>query len=209
MATKASTMIEVLNKRKEIETYLTNLSIQKIDEPITRAVDLNNSSAEKNTTTAQPIGISKSVPSELKMGGKLEAIGLAPNKTNGYNFNAADSQYVVVVLDKVDAIFASEAKNAFNRFNRETTSNQNIVLNTMPLNGQYQFIMMGPFINAADAIGYISKTKPFAKSRIIPWLSAEKYSFTIISNKNLTKLIDTKDIPAYQKFIREIFSDVF
>jgi len=209
MATKASTMIEVLNKRKEIETYLTNLSIEKTNDPITRAVDLNNNSVEKNTTTAQPIGITKAVTSELKMGGKLEAIGLAPNKTNGYNFNAADSQYVVVVLDKVDAIFASEAKNAFNRFNRETTSNQNIVLNTMVLNAQYQFIMMGPFINAADAIGYISKSTPFAKSRIIPWLSAEKYSFTIISNKNLIKLIDTKDIPAYQKFIREIFPDVF
>ena len=79
----------------------------------------------------------------------------------------------------------------------------------MVLNAQYQFIMMGPFINAADAIGYISKSTPFAKSRIIPWLSAEKYSFTIISNKNLIKLIDTKDIPAYQKFIREIFPDVF
>jgi hypothetical protein len=116
---------------------------------------------------------------------------------------------VVVVLDKVDAIFASEAKNAFNRFNRETASNQNIVLNAMVLNTQYQFIMMGPFINAAAAIDYISKSKPFAKSRIIPWLSAEKYSFTIISNKNLTILKETKDITAYQKFIREIFPDIF
>ena len=209
MATKAATMIEVLNKRKEIETYLTNLSIETTNEPITRAVDLNNSSAEKNITTAQPIGISKSVQSELKVGGKLEAIGLAPNKTNGYVFNAADSQWVVVVLDKVDAIFASEGKNAFNRFNRETASNQNINLNAMALNTQYQFIMMGPFINAAVAMEYIGKTKPFAKSRIIPWLSAEKYSFTMISNKNLTILKETKDITAYQKFIREIFPDVF
>ncbi len=209
MATKAATMIEVLNKRKEIETYLTNLSIETTNEPITRAVDLNNSSAEKNITTAQPISISKSVQSELKVGGKLEAIGLAPNKTNGYVFNAADSQWVVVVLDKVDAIFASEGKNAFNRFNRETASNQNINLNAMALNAQYQFIMMGPFINAAVAMEYIGKTKPFAKSRIIPWLSAEKYSFTMISNKNLTILKGTKDITAYQKFIREIFPDVF
>ncbi len=209
MATKAATMIEVLNKRKEIETYLTNLSIETTNEPITRAVDLNNSSAEKNITTAQPIGISKSVQSELKVGGKLEAIGLAPNKTNSYVYNAADSQWVVVVLDKVDAIFASEGKNAFNRFNRETASNQNINLNAMALNTQYQFIMMGPFINAAVAMEYIGKTKPFAKSRIIPWLSAEKYSFTMISNKNLTILKETKDITAYQKFIREIFPDVF
>jgi len=209
MAIKAATMIEVLNKRKEIESYLTNLSIEKTDEPITRAIDLNNSSAEKNNIKAQPIGITKALPTELKVGGKLEAIGLAPNNTNGYIFNATDSQWVVVVLDKVDAIFASEAKNAFNRFNRETASNQNIVLNAMVLNTQYQFIMMGPFINAAAAIDYISKSKPFAKSRIIPWLSAEKYSFTIISNKNLTILKETKDITAYQKFIREIFPDIF
>ncbi|MEI6585055.1 MAG: hypothetical protein WCL56_03170 [Sediminibacterium sp.] len=209
MATKATTMIEVLNKRKEIETYLTNLSIEKTDEPITRAVDLNNSSAEKNITSAAPIGINKSVQSEMKVGGKLEALGLAPNKTNGYVFNAADSQWVVVVLDKVDAIFASEGKNAFNRFNRETGSSENIALNAMALNAQYQFIMMGPFINAAVAMDYIGKTKPFAKSRIIPWLSAEKYSFTMISNKNLTILKETKDIAAYEKFIREIFPDVF
>lgn len=209
MATKAATMIEVLNKRKEIESYLTNLSTEKTDEPITRAIDLNNSSAEKNNINAQPIGITKALPNELKVGGKLEAIGIAPNKTNGYIFNAADSQWVAVVLDKVDAIFASEAKNAFNRFNRETAINQNIVLNAMVLNTQYQFIMMGPFINAAAAVDYISKSKPFAKSRIIPWLSAEKYSFTIISNKNLTILKETKDITAYQKFIREIFPDIF
>ena len=208
IATKAATMIEVLNKRKEIEAYLTNLTIEKIDEPITRGIDLNSRSAEKNTT-ATTIGITKSAPTELKVSGKLEAIGLAPNKTNGYTFHAADSQWVVVVLDKVDAIFASEGKNAFNRFNRETASNQTIQLSAMVLNAQYQFIMMGPFMNAAEAIGYISKIKPFAKSRIIPWLSAEKYSFTIISNKNLTLLKETKDISAYQKFIREIFPDVF
>ncbi|TMP36333.1 hypothetical protein CWB97_22815, partial [Pseudoalteromonas citrea] len=46
MAKKARTMIDALNRRKEIEDYLTNLQIDKPEEIPTRNVELN----ETNTT---------------------------------------------------------------------------------------------------------------------------------------------------------------
>ncbi len=42
LAAKATTMIDVLKRRAEIENYLTNLTLDKKDEPTTRGVDLNS-----------------------------------------------------------------------------------------------------------------------------------------------------------------------
>lgn len=206
---KATTMINVLKRRKEIENYLTNLTIEKQEETIIRPVDLDTSNTIKTKVPFKSEALIKQTPKELKVTEKVAPVKPAIIASSGYSFNAADSQYVALFLDNVDAIFASEGKNAFNRYNRENYYNQPITMGSVVITAQQQLILMGPFANAAEAVGYINKTKPMAATRIIPWLAANKYRFTIISNSNLNILKNSKDIAAYHSFMHGIFPDIF
>jgi outer membrane protein assembly factor BamD (BamD/ComL family) len=135
---------------------------------------------------------------------------IAPKVDNKkYTFNASDTQYVVVMLNNVDPIFVTEGRNAFNRYNQDTYSDQRIGISNRRINTQYTFIMLGPFANAREAITYIDRTRPLAATRIVPWLTADKYSFSMISNANMNVLIDTQDIEGYHTFIQQVFPDKF
>jgi Tfp pilus assembly protein PilF/outer membrane protein assembly factor BamD (BamD/ComL family) len=126
-----------------------------------------------------------------------------------FTFVAADPQYVVVLLDKVDPVYASEAKNAFNRYNRERFSNQVINLSSLQLDERYHLVLEGPFNDANAAVDYIDKVKPITSGRIIPWLTADRYSFIIISNANLQLLQNNKDMNAYKQLLKKAFPDKF
>ena len=210
MSVKAATMVDVLNRRKEIETYLTNLKIERPEEDAVRQIDLDTLATVKTAVPFVSGSTVKQTPKEIKAPGIITP-NLKPLTitNNGYSFNPADTQYVAVILVKVDGIFASEGKNAFNRYNRDSYNNQKLSATASVISNQEQLILIGPFANAGDAMGYLNKTKPMAASRIIPWLAPEKYSFTIISNPNLNILLNNKDIGAYKTFMHGIFPDIF
>ncbi len=130
-------------------------------------------------------------------------------RKSGYSFNVTDTQFVAVVLEKVDPIFVTESRNAFSRFNQERFAADRITIGTQKIGDQFEFLLFGPFPNAGDAMGYIDKTRPLTASRIMPWLTADKYSFLIISGNNLRVLMETKDMAAYRAFMHEVFPDKF
>lgn len=136
-------------------------------------------------------------------------ITAAPVLNKTYRFAAGDTQYVAVVLNNVDPIFISEGRNAFNRYNQENYAEQHVEVFNRRIDNQYSFLMFGPFVNAAAAITYIDRVRPLARSRIIPWLTPDKYRFTIISNPNMDILTGTLDIEGYFKFMHEVFPDKF
>ena len=243
LAEKASTMIDVLKRRSQIENYLTNLNVERPMEIIERGVDLNSTNAQAANNNKKDTTLN--IPGKIQAGPK-DLADLSNTKTvstaavikkdsvssmpkmpmarldisntvkgsgvndNNYVFNAADTQYVVVVLDKVDPIFISEGRNAFNRYNGEIYSGpQKLDMSIRKINAQYQFLMIGPFANAREAITYIDKTKPLAKSRIIPWLAPDKYSFSMISNYNMKILVSKEDVEGYHIFIQQVFPDKF
>ncbi len=210
MSDKAAIMVDVLHRRKEIESYLTNLTIERPEEEAIRQIDIDTIATVKTAVPFQSGATIKQTPKELKLPGiaapSIKPINIAKD---GYSFNPADSQYVAVILTKVDGIYASEGKNAFNRYNRDNFSNQKLGINASAVSNQEQLILIGPFANAGDAVGYLNKTKPLAASRIVPWLAADKYGFTIISGPNLTLLLAKKDIAAYKTFMHGIFPDIF
>jgi tetratricopeptide (TPR) repeat protein len=210
MSDKAAIMVDVLHRRKEIEAYLTNLKIEKPEEEAIRQIDIDTIATVKTAVPFQSGSTVKQTPKELKLPGiaapTVKPITIAKD---GFSFNPADSQYVAVVLTKVDGIYASEGKNAFNRYNRDNYNNLKLGINASAVTNQQQLILIGPFVNAGEAVGYLNKTKPLAASRIIPWLAADKYSFTIISSSNLSLLLVNKDIAAYKTFMHGIFPDIF
>ncbi len=209
IAEKAKTMLEVLSKRAEIEAYLTNLIVERPVEVIERKIDLN-------TTDAQDLPVVAKAPTIVKVPEKVAPnlpITAAPITKiiapETFEFNAADSQYVAIALYKVDPIFVSEARNAFNRFNQERYYGQKLPINIIRVNETEQLLLMGPFVNAAEASTYTDKNKSLAASRIMPWLTADKYSFSIISPKNLALLRKKGETTTYWQLVRNLFPDKY
>jgi len=209
IAEKAKTMLEVLGKRAEIETYLTNLTVERPVEVVERKIDLN-------ATDAQDLPVVSKAPTVVKVPEKVTPnlpITAAPivkiTAPESYDFNAADSQYVAIALYKVDPIFVSEARNAFNRFNQERYYGQKLPISVIRVNETEQILLMGPFLNAAEASTYTDKNKSLAASRIMPWLTPDKYSFSIISPKNLALLRKKGETTTYWQLVRSLFPDKY
>lgn len=171
--------------------------------------NLSNTTAVNTALQSKKDSALPMVPKELKTK-EITTVNKPVTFSNKvYSFNPADTQYVVVMMENVDPIFITESRNAFNRFNQERFGDQHIDINNRRINGQVQFLMFGPFMNAGDAVSYIDKTRPVTSSRIIPWLTADKFSFSIISNANMEVLINTQDVTGYRAFMHGIFPDKF
>jgi len=210
MAKKATAMIDVLSRRKEIESYLTNLQINRPEELPTRNVELNETNTTKISSSKKDSIIA---PTNKQLTTTAPIITMtAPvvaSKIEQYTFNATDTQFVVVALKNVDPIYGSEGRNAFNRFNQERYYPKRIPIELSSVNDSTQYLLIGPFTNAAEATTYIDQTKPITSQRIVPWLSAEKYRFYIISSANLSLLRKKKDTGAYEAWLHSLFPDKF
>ena len=120
-----------------------------------------------------------------------------------FTFNSEVPHFAVVILNKVDVVFGNEARNAFNRFNKEKFYNQPLEVVNLNLDPENKLLLIGNFVNAQGAIEYLQKTKPVAGKEIIPWLKADKYSFTIVSQQNLDLLKSNLKLEEYRKFIEQ------
>jgi len=123
------------------------------------------------------------------------------NKSKVFTYQPMEMHYAVVLLNKVDQVFGNEAKNAFARYNREKYYNVPLEINVIPLNADVKMVVIGTFANVQDAVDYVQKAKPSAPIEIVPWLKADKYSFSLISQSNLQLLQENHDLTGYQKFL--------
>ena len=209
LAEKAATMIDVLKRRKQIEDYLTKLEIEREEEPVTRAVDL-----EDNTTTVVEPKKEKKKEVETKKAPEVKdkEVGTTTKvevKKNAYTFIPTEQQYVIIVFNKVDNIFIKEAKNAFERFNKQKFYNKKIDVQQYQLDEENSILLFGIFENAGKAIDYYKVLKPQAASSLISWIPETKYKYSIISYPNFTTLKETKNIAEYINFIQQVLPDQF
>jgi tetratricopeptide (TPR) repeat protein len=214
---KATTLIDVLGKRKEIEDYLTNLEVKKSDDGSTTVpttpkpviTPSNNSNTSKPVTTATTKdSAAVSTPANVLVPKKDSSTTAKPVSVD-FNVKMDDAHFVAILLDKVDEVYIGEARNAFNRFNKEKYYNQKIDIITIQLDDRYHLLLQGPFKDVPTAHDYVDKTKPQTSSRIVPWLAADKYSYIIISQANLDILSNNKKIDEYRSLLKQLFADKY
>lgn len=148
----------------------------------------------------------------LRLAERADSLRMAnrPRISNAlYSENPAEPHYAVLVLNKVDPVYATEARNAFNRYHRETYGNNKIDITTLSLNDDIKLILLNNLENANAALDYISKTKKVSQTEIIPWLTPQKYSFVMITGSNLEILKNTKDLTAYTSFLKQLYPAIF
>ncbi|HEY9341406.1 MAG TPA: tetratricopeptide repeat protein [Hanamia sp.] len=207
---KAATMIDVLSRRDSIENYLTNLQIERAkedsqvvvfdDTKVSRNVQLPTDNNNIQPTVA-PVTPEKAVINPEKK--------LPPPVSNAtFNFDPNVPQNVVIVLNKVDPVYSSEARSAFVRYNREKFNSLNLQIVKDTLDKDRTLLIFSEFLNADAAIAYRERIKKDAASEI-SWLPADKYSFYIISNTNLELLKENKKLQDYIDLLNEKYPGKF
>ena len=207
LKSKAQTLIDVLSRRKQIESYLSELEIARADED-----DKIIMPDEQNTQLKKQVPVTPSTP---KLTGiktlptrRDSSIQLPPSMISGaFKWQPGKPHYVIMILDKVDAVYVNETKNAYKRYNNSNNFSS-VVINKDTLDNQRSLLIFTTFENADDAIVYHDKIKKAAASQV-SWLQASKYSFMIINEDNLQLLKHNKDLENYKKLLNNQYPGKF
>ena len=200
LAVKAGTMINVLGRRAQIEEELTNLpspgpqAEEKKPADTLMAKPIIKTDTVTNKTTPPAIG-------NKKTNQPADTIAKKTVTPVPFTFNLNAPHYVMIILNKVDVVFGNEAKNAFFRYNRGKFYNKTFDISTVNLDADNKLLLIAPFATAQEAVDYVQQVKKVAASEIIPWLKADKYSFSIISSANLDILKANPDLSNYKRFL--------
>lgn len=207
LAAKATALIDVLTRRKEIETYLNKLEVTRVEEddkiliPIDQKIERKTIEADKKSEPKI-----KGLKSMVKM--KDSALSMLPGTFEGvFKWQPDKPHFVVMILKDVDPVYVNEAKVAFQRFNSSNNfSTKNIVKDA--LDTKNNLLVFSSFENAEDATSYLDKIKKVAPTQI-SWLAASKYMFIIIHEDNLNKLKSNKELDTYRKLLNNQYPGKF
>jgi tetratricopeptide (TPR) repeat protein len=211
MKEKAITMLDVLGRRDSIERYLTNLNVTraKADSQIVvfdNSKPVNQVQAPVTQTEKPKVENQKVVAGKAELNPEKKLA--PPVKKAGFEFDPLDSQNVVMVLTKVDPVYSSEARNAFNRFNSQSYATNQIQITKDTLDSERTLLVFSQFQDATEALKYLDKLKQAAPTQI-SWLPAQKYTFYIISDSNLQLLKENKNLQGYIDLLKNKYPAKF
>lgn len=210
MAAKATNLLNVLERRAQIEDELTKLVVKR-NEDTEPEKPANVYWVPNNTTTKQDSTKNTNSQNQNVVINKLQdSLKQKPTViATDYKFNAAEPHNVILILNKVDLMYANESKGAFDRFNKETYYNKTMYVSLSDFTADKRILIIKPFKNAADALDYILRTKPRTSSEIVPWLKPDKYMYLIATDSNLEILKASKDLDLYKGFLNQNFPGKF
>jgi tetratricopeptide (TPR) repeat protein len=215
MAAKAKNLLRVLNEREKIENYLRNLHVNRMaEDSIARLA--NAAALAKTIDSAEMKSKSLNMPSLKRDSSqivikKLDAQQLRAQAlfVSPYTWSPDKPQSVVLVMNKVDPVYVTESKNAFDRYDRENFYGKNFETSKESINDSVKLMIIHGFEDAAAALTYLDKAGNAAPREIIPWLPAGKYYFIIIDDQNLQILKANMDMQLYKRFLQVNVPDKF
>ena len=215
MASKAKNVLRVLNERERIENYLRNLKVTRLQDDsiakvtaVVQAKSVDSAAAlakAKALTTKMTKDSNQFVmkpPDLLQL--KAQSLFVSP-----FLWSPEKGQSIVLVMTRVDPVYVTESKNAFDRYNRENFNANNYITSRESLTDTTKMMIIQGFKNTSAALAYLKKAGAAAGREIIPWLPATKYFFILIDDYNLEILKANKNISLYQKFLNVYSPDQF
>ncbi len=206
---KAAIMISVLDRRDSIENYLTKLHVERAKED-SEIIVFDDTKISKNNPVPSNNNVVKKIapvtPEKAIINPEKQLPLAIKNAT--FTFDPNVPQYVVMVLNKVDPVYSSEARNAFTRYNREKFYALNLQITKDTLDSDRTLLIFSQFINADAANKYRDRLKSDAPTEI-SWLPANKYSFYIMSNTNLELLKENKNLQSYIDLLNKKYPGYF
>ncbi len=211
MSEKAATMIYVLNQRDSIESYLTNLKIERI-KPGAELKVFDDTKVERKIQKQGVVTTDKIPVKETVI---PQTVTIDPNKKlpapivrSGYNFDPNSNQNVIMILTKVDPVYNSEARNAFIRYNAQKHNRLGLKITRDTLDTDRALLKFSDSISAEEAIKYVDQIRKDAR-REVSWLPEDKYKFYIISDENLEILKSNKNLQDYLDLLHSRYPEKF
>jgi len=199
MKEKAGRLLNALSRRTEIEYYLKNLKITRAKDSEIVSTPRVYTGPKQGPVVVKPVAKDSSQPKAtvltpipVKAKDSLSVIA------DSFNVSTSAAYNVVMVMEKVDHSYATEARNAVANYDDENVYGQNIIAANDTLDTDHSLVVISSFKNADDAMAYYSKLKK-AAPEYLSWLPANKYSFLIITKNDLDLLKKNKDITGYRK----------
>ena len=212
LADKAKSLVDVLGRRSQIEEELRNLQIERPAEDTFTVTEVFRviRPEHQDTVVTKEIEKPKEVVQQVAAP-RIDTIITKPviTASAGYSFNAQQPHLAMIILNKVDPVFINEARTAIFRYNREKYYNQTLELTIIPLDAENKVLVIGPFADAKAAVNYVDLARPITSTQIMPWLKAEKYKYSIISQSNLDYLKTDQDIKKYNVFLEQHLPGIF
>ena len=228
---KAERMIDVLKRRKEIESYLTALKITRdtTDEIVEIREKLIRNDSNLIVTPKRFDSSKAIIPKLLPVipGGIRDTVVKVPPTilpavkdsikktvpvpiiTNGaFTFNPAAAQNVIMVLDKVDGTYVNESKNAFTRYVADNFREQQLIITKDAVDKDVAMLIFSSFSSADIALQFVNKIRKAAPDEV-SWLPAAKYSFIIINEANLQLLKLNKNLKEYKALLSKQYPGKF
>jgi tetratricopeptide (TPR) repeat protein len=208
LSQKAKSLVDVLKRRNEIESYLSGLTITKLPED-ERIVITDNKRAAKKSMGDQPAKLPNSILTDANKRIKTDSsFNKVPEVSEqGYSWQSGKEHLVVMVLNQVDQVYVSEAQRAIKSFN-QSNAFTSLQIKKDTFDTKRNLLVLSKFENAEDALTYFGKLKKNS-SAMFSWLPANKYIFIIIHTDNYTLLQKQKDIEQYQLFLKAQYPDRF
>ena len=203
---KATTLISVLQRRAEIEKYLTDLQVTRVADDVVVIADDKKPAVVNAPAKIAEVKMTAPVIVKSIMTDTIKTNPVFINKS--FTLSPDKPHFVAMILDKVDNVYVNEAKNAFVRFNKESMSTINVSITRDTIDATRSLLLFQTFANATDALKYFDKIKKAANTEV-SWLQPGKYSFIIISNDNLQLLKTNKDITSYKQLLNTNFGNKF
>jgi len=225
LAEKAANMIDVLGRRKEIEAYLTNLKIESPSDTVVTKVETTAPAASKEkpqkpsvqkndsvtTSFTKPVIVKTNPPKKDTVTTVVKPSPSAPAAppTPLYLADLTATHQAILIMNQVDISFINEAKNAYNRFNKQQFASKPLETTVVPITDDLKLVSISGFANSTEALDYIEQIKKLSSTQIIPWLAANKYQFGIINAAQQETLQKTKDLNPFLSFLKTTYPGKF
>lgn len=210
---KAEKLIDVLNRRAEIEEYLQNLQVTRmkedsilyIPEPVTKLVR-NDSNLIKSPKLYDTVKIAPVVNPPVAKDTVVKKNNTIANAQ--FSFNPDAPQQVVMLLDKVDGTYVNETKNALERYSSDYFRALELKVSKDAISKDTSLVIFRGFPTAAEAMNFIAKIRKAAPEEI-SWLPPNKYSFILISEENLELLRTKRNLQPYKELLNKAYPGQF
>ncbi len=206
---KAATMVDVLRRRSEIEAYLTELEVTRVEEDKLIVVNDRQKPVEQAKAVPTPPVVTKVITNDIPVIKQDTLTAVTPKmKSGSFQLDPYVKHKVIMVLNKVDPVYVNEAKNAIGRYNNESFYTRSLVIAKDTIDAQQSLLLIGSFDDAPTALTYYEKVKKAAPNEM-SWLPANKYSFYIISDANLEILKENKNLSGYKELLNTNYNNIF
>ncbi|HSC52100.1 MAG TPA: hypothetical protein VLC98_00650 [Phnomibacter sp.] len=217
LAKKAALIKEVLPRRREIETYLTNLEVTRTPEdkimiPVSGAKPTQVPTLPTQAPTQKIVPATVNKPILDTSARTLVAAPPAPTAVVlPYTIKAEDASHVAIVLENIDPAYVNEVVYSLSNSPQRNSVDATVAIEKKKLRDKlFLVIIRSPSFNTATAAyRYIEYLKPIATKNILSWLGADKYHYIIVNDENLNKLQQDPALDVYEKILKQTFPGKF